>query len=457
MAETSAKKPADYTEGSIIRSILKMGLPSMIGFLSGHLYYLADMYWLAHLPEQETAVAAVTITSNIMWFFFSFNQLVGPGSVAIVSRRYGEKEFDSAEAAIKETYILKWIFGLVFGVVGFIFIEDMLYLAGARGEAIALGVDYGRIVFLGMGFSYSVFSGYTAMRGVANPNMAMNIMLGATAMNMIIDPLLIFGWLGFPKMGIAGAAVASVFSYALAFALGLILFYRGVTNVKLNIIGKVPVSVSSMWKIVKIGVPSWISAMSFSGARLLIMPMIAVFGNSVIAAYGVGTQVSSLGIMLLVGIGLGLASLIGHNLGSLKKERAKKTGDQALLLSLGVMAVCGLITFFGAEIIMKIYFDSSETIAYGASLLKILAIGFPFLGIYIMLEQIYLGVGLNTPSMIVSIAHSWALEIPAIFVLTQVFDLDQNSVWWAITAATFISTSAFYWYYRRGQWLEAKV
>ncbi len=138
-SKTTAKTPVDYTEGSIIRSILMMGLPSMIGFLSGHIYYLADMWWLARLPEKETAVAAVTIFSNIMWFFYSFNNLVGPGSVAIISRRYGEKQFDHAETAIKESIVLKLVIGTVFGIIGLIFVPEMVYLAGARGEAVTLG------------------------------------------------------------------------------------------------------------------------------------------------------------------------------------------------------------------------------------------------------------------------------------------------------------------------------
>lgn len=135
------KATADFTRGSVIGAIAKMGLPSMIGFMSGHLYSLADMYWLANLPERETAVAAVTIFSNIFWFFFSFNQLIGTGSVALISRRYGEKDFDRAETAIKETFLLKWTFAMVFGIIGYFFVEEMLYLAGARGEAIQMGAD----------------------------------------------------------------------------------------------------------------------------------------------------------------------------------------------------------------------------------------------------------------------------------------------------------------------------
>ncbi|MBN2227844.1 MAG: MATE family efflux transporter [candidate division Zixibacteria bacterium] len=456
-SKTTGKTPVDYTEGSIIKSILMMGLPSMIGFLSGHIYYLADMWWLARLPEKETAVAAVTIFSNIMWFFYSFNSLVGPGSVAIISRRYGEKQFDQAETAIKESIVLKLVIGTVFGIVGMIFVPEMVYLAGARGEAVTLGTQYGRIVFAGLGISYCTYTIYTAMRGIANPNLAMGIMLGSTVLNMLLDPLFIFGWLGFPCLGVAGAAVASVTSYVLALSAGLILLYSGVTNIRLHFRGKVPMSIGTMCKIVKIGIPSWISSMSFSGSRLIVMPMIASFGNSVVAAYGVGTQISAIGISVLVGIGLGLAALIGHNLGGQKKERAKKTGDQALWLSVALMTTCGLLVYFGAEFIMKLYFSSPETIAYGVTLLRILALGFPFMGMHIMFEQIYTGVGLNTPAMIVSIGHSWILEIPSILILTQVLHLSQNAVWWAISAAAAVSAFAFLWYYRRGQWLHVKI
>ncbi|UCD16372.1 MAG: MATE family efflux transporter [Candidatus Zixiibacteriota bacterium] len=456
-SKVARKKPADYTEGSIIRSILKMGVPSMIGFLSGHIYYLVDMWWLARLPEKETAVAAVTIFSNIMWFFFSFNHLVGTGSVAVISRRYGEKQYDHSETAIKETFLLKWVLGMSLGIVGFFFVPEMLYLAGARGEAIALGTSYGRVVFLGMGFSYCTYSIYTAMRGVANPNMAMGIMLGSTALNMLLDPLFIFGYFGFPGLGIVGAAVASVVSYVLAFLTGLVLFYCGVTNVRLHLKGSVPMALSSMYKILRIGVPAWISSMSFSGSRLIVMPMIATFGNSVVAAYGVGIQISLLGVGILVGIGLGLAALIGHNLGGKKKQRAKRTADQALMVAIGIMTACGIIIFFGAGLIMRLYFDSSDTIQHGITLLRILAYGFPFIGIYIMLEQVYTGVGLNTPAMVVTIGHAWVLEIPSILILTQVMNLNQDAVWWAITAATFISSLAFYWYYRRGQWLHVTI
>ncbi len=457
MVQVAEKEHVDYTQGSIMGSILKMGLPSMFGFLSQNIYSFVDTFWVSRLPGQESGVAAITFFATILWMFFSFNQLVGPGSVAIISRRYGEKDYDKAEKAIKETLLLKLFFGIVFGVIGYFFVDEMLILMGAKGAALTEGIAYGRIMFLGMGIMYATYSIYTAMRGVANPQMAMYLMVGSNILNMVLDPIMIFGYFGMPALGIKGAAIASVVSYTITLAIGLWLFFGGRTNVRLHVKGKESVSIASMWTMVKIGVPAWFGDMSFSAARLIIMPLIAVFGTKVVAAYGVGNQVTHFGIMVVVGIGLGLSSLIGHNLGSQKFERARITADQAILLSVGIMTFLGLVTFFFAESIMLLFFDSLDTIAFGVTMLKIFALCFPFMGLYLMIAEIHMGVGLNTPTMVVNVIHSWGLEVLPILVLTQYFDFNQDVIWWVITGATVMSSLGFYWYYRRGRWLTVKV
>jgi putative MATE family efflux protein len=457
VTEIVQKKRADYTEGSVFYSILKMGLPSMFGFLSQHIYSMVDMFWVSRLPHKEAGVAAITFFGSILWFFFSFNQLVGPGSVAIISRRYGEKEYDQTEKAIKETLILKLIFGVLFAAFGYTFAEDILRLVGAENEALTLGADYGRIMFVGMPIMYATYSIYTAMRGVANPHMAMILMLVSNALNLVLDPVFIFGYWGLPALGVKGAAYASVLSYALTFLIGLFLFYTGCTNVQLHLHRKEHFSLDSMRKIVKIGVPAWFGDMAFSGARLVITRMVAPFGTAVVAAYGVGNQVTAFGITLLVGIGLGLSSLIGHNLGADKSDRAKKTADQAVLLGVSVMFVFGLVVFVLAHDIMHLFFDADTTVAHGNIMLKIFAIGFPFIGAFIMMEEVLVGAGLNTPAMIMNIIHSWLLEAVPIYLLTNHLDFGETAIWWTISAASVITAFAFYTYYRRGRWLTVKV
>jgi Na+-driven multidrug efflux pump len=161
--------------------------------------------------------------------------------------------------------------------------------------------------------------------------------------------------------------------------------------------------------------------------------------------------------MLLVGIGLGLSSLIGHNLGAGKKERAKTTAKQALALSTGIMAVLGIATFVFAGQIMRMFFEEPEIIGYGVAVLRILAVGFPCLAFHIVIESIYTGVGENRPAMLINILHAWVLEIPAVYVTTRLLGFDQNAVWWSVTCATFISALVFYGYFRKGKWLHVKV
>ncbi|MBU8933707.1 MAG: MATE family efflux transporter [candidate division Zixibacteria bacterium] len=457
MSKQPEKQHVDYTEGSIIGSILKMGLPSMFGFLAQHIYAMVDTYWVAQLPGKEAGVAAITFFSNILWFFFAFNQLVGPGSVAIISRRYGEKAYDAAEKAIKECIVLKLFFGAVFGIVGFFCIEYMLILVGAEGEALTQGISYGRVMFLGLSVMYATYTIFTAMRGVANPQMAMFLMIGSNILNLILDPFFIFGWCGLPAWGIVGAAYASVLSYSITFLIGLVMFYGGRANVRLHLVGKETMSLVSMWKIIKIGIPAWLGSMSFSGSRLVITPLVAAFGTSVVAAYGVAMQVFGFGIMLLVGIGLGLSSLIGHNLGANKIDRAKKTGDQSLLLAISIMTAFGVLVYFTCEYYMGLFFDNPNTIAHGVAILQAFAFSFPFFGVFIMLEEIHMGVGLNTPTMIVSVIHGWGLQVLPILLLTQMGGLDQMAIWWVLAGSGVISSIGFYIYYRRGRWLEIKV
>ncbi len=457
MTDETDKTRTDYTKGPILRSILAMGLPSMFGFLSQNIYSMVDTYWVSKLPSGETGVAAITFFATIMWLFFSFNQLVGPGSVAIISRRYGEKAYDLAEKAIKETLILKLVFGGIFGLVGFFFIGDMLNLMGADADALAAGVEYGAIMFGGMGIIFATYSLYTGMRGVANPQMAMYLMVASNVLNMVLDPLLMFGWYGLPAWGIKGAAIASVISYGLTFLVGSWFFYAGKTNVPLTWSGKESVSISSMWALVKIGIPAWLGEMSFSSARLLVTPLIAAFGTPVVAAYGVGNQITHFGIMVLVGIGLGLSSLIGHNIGSGKIKRAKKTGDTAVWLGVAIMSFVAVITYVFAAELMGVFFEAEDTIGYGVTMLRIYAVAFPFLGAFLMMEEIHMGVGLNVPAMVVNIIHAWPLQVLPIFVLTQVYSFDQDAIWYTIAASVLVSTAMFYVYYRRGRWLTVKV
>lgn len=455
--EVKERARTDYTEGSIIGSILKMGLPSMFGFLIQHIYAMIDMLWVSKLGSGESGVAAVTFFTNLMWLLFAFNHLIGPGSVAIISRRYGEKAYDLTESAIKETFLLKLASGFIVAIVSWFILPDALSLLGATGESLDLGVAYGRILLFGLPIMYCTYSVFTALRGVANPNIAMILMFGSSFLNMALDPVFMFGYMGLPEFGIRGAAIASVASFALTFLIGLILFNSSLVNVKLNYLSLAGISAKSMGKMLKIGLPAWLGEASWSSSRLVITPIIATFGMSVVAAYGVSMQLFALGISVLVGVGLGLSSLIGHNLGGQKVERARKTADAAIYLATAFMTVFGVLVYVLAEFYMRQFFTDPQTIAEGVKITQITALGFPFVGAFITNEMIHQGVGQNTPPMVVSIIHSWLFQVGSALIITKYFGLDHVAVWWALTIAIVVSSTGFYLYYRRGRWLLSQV
>lgn len=457
MTSTTDLKRTDYTEGSVTSSILKMGLPSMFGFMSQNIYGLVNMFWVSHLPQSESAVAGITFFNNLAWFLGTFNHLIGPGSVAVISQRYGEKEYDRTEKAIKETLILKLVFGTIFGIVGYVFLPQLMYLIGARDEALALGLQYGRIIFIGLPINYAIWTIFTALRGTANPHKAMMLMLGFSVLNMALDPILIFGWLGLPAFGMVGAAYASVITFTTIFTIGIWVFFSGRANVRVRWRSKERMSLSSMWILVRIGIPSWLAEMSFSSSRLVITPMIAGFGTVVVAAYGVANQIMGLGFTLLVGIGLGLSALIGQTVGAGKIERAKKIGDRSVVLAIGAMALFGLIVFVFAHQVLGIFFSKSGTITHGVNLLRILAFSLPFMGALMMIEYVHTGVGLNSPAMVVNIINSWFLQVLPIFIIREFLNGGELAVWWVMMLAGAVSACLFYAYYRRGRWLTVRV
>ncbi|MFH1733221.1 MAG: MATE family efflux transporter, partial [bacterium] len=368
-----------FATGSIFRPILRMGWPSIIGFLSINVYDIIDLFWVAKLGVAH--VAAIALFEGFHWVLIASNDIAGFGSVAVISRRYGAGKLGHAAAAIKESFILKWLCALVSGSIGWIFMEDLMKLMGAEGEVITLGATYGRIHMLALGFYFCTYSVFTSLRSIEAPIRAMLLMVFGAVLNMILDPLLIFGWGPFPELGIAGAAWASAIAYTITLIVGLLVFFLGGAPIRLKWKGEVPVGLKTMIHMFRVGLPSGVNTVSFSLARAVITPIIAIYGTAVVAAYGVTMRVTLVGILVIFGLGLGVAPLIGNLMGAGLKDRLWKTAKQSIWLGFGITFVISLIMFLFAPLIVQVFFDDPEIIEIGVELLKIWAWGLPFIAI----------------------------------------------------------------------------
>ncbi len=455
MAEIPRKPSRNYTEGNVLANIIRMGFPSAIGFAAGNIYHIADMFWVSRLGS--IAVAAVTFFNAYYWVISSVNMIAGTGSVAIISRRYGENDLPRTEVAIKEALLLKWILGALFGIIGYCTTPQIVHLLGARGEVAALCIPYGRVLFLGLMTNFSTWTIYTALRGIGHPNTAMSIMVGSAALNMVLDPFFIFGWWIFPAWGVTGAGAASVISYTITVVFGIVLFYTGQLNVQFSFRPKAAIHVRTMWEMLKIGLPAGATSISDSLGRSVILPMLAVFGPPAVAVYGAGMQFLHLGIMLCVGLELGLGALIGQNMGARKFDRAWQTAWKGLGLGTGTMVVLGIATAFLARQLIAVFFSTQPEIAIGINFFRIAAISLPFIGAYIIFEGVFTGSGHTVPLMTVGVTYMWGLQVPGVFLLTRVLNFGPEGVWWSFTAASIGGSLLFTIVFLRRRWLQKAV
>ncbi|RJP76301.1 MAG: MATE family efflux transporter [Candidatus Zixiibacteriota bacterium] len=428
LSKTPEPLPPEFARGSIIRVILRMGLPSVIGFLAMNIYDMADIFWVARLGPQF--VAAITIFEGFYWVLIFTNEIAGLGSVAVISRRYGEGNLASAEAAIKDTFILKGICALVSGVAGWLLLRPLMQLMGAQGEVIELGVQFGRWHMLGMIVYFSSYTVFTSLRCIEAPRLAMTVMLIGSGLNLALDPFLIFGWGPFPELGIAGAAIASLISYGATLVIGLYVFFSGRAPVKLHWRSVVPVSLRNQLEMMRIGLPGGINMVSFSLSRAVVLPLVAAFGTEVVAAYGMGLRVTQIGILVVWGLGMGVSPLVGNLLGAGLMDRAWQTARKSLGLAVAVMSVLALATIALADPIVRFFFQDPRVVEAGVELLRIYSLALPGIGLWIIMESSFHGAGDNVPPMVLSIVTSWAIEIPLILFFTRALGYDQTAIWW---------------------------
>ena len=185
-------------KSAIFGEVLSMGLPSMGGFLVAALYELINMFWLARIGPAP--VAAITMSAAFIWVLAFPNMVVGTGSVALISRRFGEGDMERTERAIKSTFFLKFGFGLALGLIGIALLPWALRFMGASPEVRELGLRYGVLQLAILGFAMTGYSVYTALRSIGLPRAALWIQVLGTVVNCVLDPLLIFGWGPVPNL-----------------------------------------------------------------------------------------------------------------------------------------------------------------------------------------------------------------------------------------------------------------
>jgi putative MATE family efflux protein len=327
---------------------------------------------------------------------------------------------------------------------------------GATPKVVMLASNYSRWIF---GFSLFMFIGLAAisvLRGLGDMKIPMIGMVSATVLNIILDPLLIFGIGPFPRLEIDGAALATVISRFIAVVIMMYFIFSPITKISIKP-RHFKFRKFFVKEILRVGVPSSLNQSMMSLAIMIITRIVAFFGPIAIAAYGIGFRIESLVILPILGIATAVITMVGQNVGANKFERAEKTVWAASKLALIFVFLIALLLFIFPKFWFSIFSDNAELIGYGVNLLRILSPAYLFVGVAIIIASAFQGAGFAVPALVMTAVRLYIISIPLALLFAFVFGFGLNGVWIGSALSIIISTIISIIWFKAGTWKNNRL
>ncbi|MCR4690673.1 MAG: MATE family efflux transporter [Lachnospiraceae bacterium] len=448
MSTTENTKPvAENKMGTmpVKRLILSMSLPMMISMLVQALYNIVDSIFVARLSED--ALTAVTLAFPMQNLMIALGSGTGVGINALLSRSLGKKDYEEASNAANTGIFLNIINYVVFALLGLVIVKPFIASQTDNATIARYGVTYLTWICV---LSVGIFFQMTFERLLQSTGMttlSMVSQLSGAIINMILDPMLIFGIGPFPKLGVAGAAIATVFGQVTAACLGLYLNISKNKEITLSLKSILHPNKQSMKQIYFVGIPS-IAMMSIGSIMTyLLNKILGMFSSTAIAVFGVYFKLQSFVFMPIFGLNNGMIPVLSFNYGARKKERIKEALSFSLKFAFSIMLAGSIIFELIPQTLLKLFDASEHMITIGVPALRIIAIHFPIAAICISFGSMFQAFAKSTYSLVISLARQLIALIPAAWLLAQTGNL--NYVWFAFLIAEIMSLTMTMIFYRK--------
>jgi len=442
----------DMTTGSVRGRLMLLAWPVMLSHLLQTFYNLADAFWLGKLGRQ--ALTAPTITMHVFFIAFALAMGLGAAGTTLVSQFKGAGDHRKAGLVGGQLLIMLTGIGLVFGVVGFLFTPQILNLLHTPSDSWQLTYEYMRWIFTGFPLLFVFFVYQGISTGLGDTVGPMQVNLISVVVNVVLDPVLIFGIGPFPEMGVVGAAVATVFSRALASFIGMHRLFKGRNGMQITV-GDIRPDGKMISKIMKIGLPVSLGQLATSLGFTFMIGIVNSFGSAVTAAFGVGNRIIHMAMVPAMGLSQANATAVGQNLGAGNVKRAEKSSNTALLLiGLILLPVVLGMFFFGADI-SRAFVDDPEVIQLGRTMFRITTPSVFVFGFLMVLLGSFQGSGYTVPVMVLNMSRLWILRIPGAYLLAYTAGMGPVGIWWAMFVSNTAVTVAGWIWFKKGTWKTA--
>lgn len=439
----------DFTVGSLGTAIFVLAVPMIVEMFAESLFALVDIFFVSHLGAG--AIAIVGITESMMYLIYSVAIGISIGATATVARRIGEKDPDGAARAATHSIYLGFSAAIVLGIIGAVFAPQFLAAMGANDEIVQQGSTFTRIMLGGNIVVMALFLLNSIFRGAGDAAIAMRVLWFANILNMILGPCFIFGLWIFPEMGVTGAAVGTTLGRGLGAAYAAYsLFF---SNKRFSIRAEHwKLDTARLWRLTKLSAPGVFQFFVQTASWIGLVRVVTGFGTTAVAGYQIAIRMVMFALLPSVGLANAAATLVGQNLGAGKPDRAEKAVWKAAFYNAVVQTAIGIIFVVFCGTIAGVFTQDAEVLQYATDALRIIAYGFLFYAVGMVLETAFNGAGDTWTPTYLALGVFWLFEIPLAYVLAYKMEIGPYGVFWSITIAFSVLAVVAAILFKRGRW-----
>ncbi|MFZ1700028.1 MAG: MATE family efflux transporter [Pyrinomonadaceae bacterium] len=441
----------DFTQGSILIGLIILAMPMILEMSMEALFAIIDTFFVAKLGAE--AVAVVGLTESVLVLIYAVAIGLSIGATATVARRTGEKDMDGAARSAAHIIYLGIIVSAAMGVAGVVFAPDILRLLGAEESVITLGTPFMRIMFGSNAVIVFLFLLNAIFRGAGDAAIAFRVLVIANGLNIILDPMFIFGVAFFPELGVPGAAVATVIGRGVGVMYAAwSLFFRdngGRIEIRRQHWKFDP---KLLWSLVRLSAMAVLQFVIATASWTGLVVIMAGFGTVALAGYQIGLRVIVFVILPAVGMANAAATLVGQNLGAGKPDRAERSVWLAGFINAVLLGLAGIFFIVFPDLVISIFTTDPEVAAFGRDCLRIVGYGYAFYGLGMVMESSFNGAGDTVSPTWLNFLVFWIFEIPLAYVLATHYGMGPQGVFWAITLAFSLLAVTSALLFKRGKW-----
>ncbi|MGB0216612.1 MAG: MATE family efflux transporter [Alteromonas oceani] len=441
--------------GPIHKALLSLAIPIVISQLLQSAYQLTDAFWVGRLGPAE--VAAVSISMPVTFLVIAIGAGLAMAGATLAAQYMGAGRKDEVDKVSAQTLLMVMVVSTLLGTCGYWLSPHFLTLLKVEPEVYSNALSFMHVSFIGVIFVFTFNMFQALMRGIGEVRIPLLIVLGTVLLNLVLDPLFIFGYGNFPGLGVTGAALATLVTQALAAVIGIGILLKGRHGIHVRLRYFIP-DYSYIRRAFFLGIPGSVDLSARALGQIIMSFLVASFGTVTIASYGVGNNILMFVTIPALGLGMAISTLVGQNLGAGQIERASQAAFTGATWGFVALTLVGTLCFFTAPQIIAFFVpEQPNVIATGAEFVQVMALTWGGMAVQVCITGAFRASGNMINAMVLSLLSQWMFLFPIAFILSKHTALGKTGIWWAFAATNILIGIVSICWLARGSWKHTRL